>query len=210
MTEAVIYDFEAEEISRVPLKQEVFAIKSNPAVVHQCVVAYLSNQRQGTHSTLTRAEMSGGGRKPWRQKGTGRARAGSNTSPLWVGGGQAKGPHPVRDYTIPLPKKVRDLALRSALSDKAAQNNIKVIEELKLEQPKTKTMANLIKKLGLEGKKLLLLYEGKNPHLLKSVRNLPRVNLQRASLVNAYTVLDSEVLLMTKRAHQSVEEALTR
>src|SRR3972149_1037715 len=131
MPEALVYDSEAKEVSKINLKKEIFGIEPDPQVVHQYVVAYLANQRQGTHSTLTRATMSGGGHKPWRQKGTGRARAGTNTSPVWVGGGQAHGPHP-RDYTIKLPKKVKEIALKSALSDKAAEERIKIVEEIKL------------------------------------------------------------------------------
>jgi large subunit ribosomal protein L4 len=207
MPQAVVYDTEAKEVSKVSLKKEIFGLKPKPEVVHQYVVAYLSNQRQGTHSTLTRATMSGGGKKPWRQKGTGRARAGSNTSPVWVGGGQAHGPHP-RNYTIKLPKKVKDLALKSVLSDKAAEDKIKVIEEIKLEKPSTKTMAAYFKKLDLAGHKILFLFEGKEENLLKSIRNLPLVNCQRAGLVNAYNVLNSEVLLFTKKAHKALEEVL--
>ena len=208
MPEAVVYDSEAKEVSKIKLKKEIFGIEPDPHVVHQYVVAYLANQRQGTHSTLTRATMSGGGHKPWRQKGTGRARAGSNTSPVWVGGGRAHGPHPVRNYSINLPKKVKEQALKSALSDKAAENNIKVLEEIKLEQPKTKIMAAYFQKLGLEDKKILFLFEGKDENLLKSLRNLPRVHFQRAGLVNAYSILNSEVVVLTKKAHKALEEVL--
>lgn len=206
MTEVAVYNLEAAEISKVPLKKEVFGVQPNPKVVHQYVVAYLANQRQGTHSTLTRATMSGGGKKPWRQKGTGRARAGTNTSPLWVGGGRAFGPHPVRDYTIHLPKKIRHQALKSAFSDKASENRIKIIDEIKLDQPKTKTLAACFQKLGVKGQKILFLFEGKDQNLIKSIRNIPRVNYQKASLVNAYKVLNADVIIMTKRAHKTVEE----
>lgn len=207
MPQAIVYDAEAKEVSKVSLKKEIFGIKPKPEAVHQYVVAFLANQRQGTHSTLTRAKMSGGGKKPWRQKGTGRARAGSNTSPVWVGGGQAHGPHP-RDYTVKLPKKVKDVALKSSLSDKAAEDRIKVIEEIKLDKPSTKTMASYFEKLGLVGQKLLFLFEGKDINLVKSVRNIPYVKYQRAGLVNAYNVLNSEVLLLTKKAHKALEEVL--
>ncbi|OGC77296.1 MAG: 50S ribosomal protein L4 [candidate division Zixibacteria bacterium RBG_16_50_21] len=208
MTDAAVYDLEAKEIGQVHLKKEVFGIKPNSVVVHQYVVAYLSNQRQGTHSTLTRATMSGGGKKPWRQKGTGRARAGSNTSPVWVGGGQAHGPHPNRDYTIRLPKKVKHLALKSALSDKASENRIKILDEIKLEQPKTKTMVACFDKLGLKDQKILFLYEGKEQNLLKSLKNIPSVFTLRAPLTNAYAILNSDYLVMTKKAHKAVEEVL--
>lgn len=208
MKQVAVYNQEGAETSKVSLKPEIFGVEPNPAVVHEYVVGYLSNQRQGTHSTLTRATMSGGGRKPWRQKGTGRARAGSNTSPVWVGGGRAHGPHPVRDYTVRLPKNVARLALKSVLSDKASEEKIKIVEEIKLEQPKTKVMVSYLEKLGVRGEKVLFLYEGKDDNLLRSLRNIPRVEYQRASLVNAYSILASDVVIMTKKAHKSLEEAL--
>ncbi len=209
MTQAVLYNSEGAEVSKVNLKKEIFGIKPKPLVVHQYVKAFLTNQRQGTVQTKTRATMSGGGTKPWRQKGTGRARAGSNTSPIWVGGGRAHGPHP-RDFSVSLPRKIKLLALKSALADKASEQKIKIIEELSFETPKTKTAVSILEKLGIKENKILFLVEGKDENLYKSFRNIPKLTYKRASLANAYEILNSDYLLLTKKAWESLEEGLAR
>lgn len=207
MSQAVIYNPEGQEVSKVNLKKEVFGIKPNPLVVHQYVKAYLVNQRQGNAATKTRATMSGGGIKPWRQKGTGRARAGSNTSPIWVGGGRAHGPHP-REFSINLPRKIKLLALKSALADKAQEKKIKIIEEPSFETPKTNSAVSILDKLGIKDHKILFLVEGKNDNLHKSFRNIAKLTYKRAGLVNAYDILNSDYLLLTKSAYESLQEGL--
>jgi len=207
MSQASIYSPEGKEVSKVNLKKEIFGIKPNPLVVHQYVKAYLTNQRQGTAATKTRATMTGGGHKPWRQKGTGRARAGSNTSPIWVGGGRAHGPHP-REFSVNLPRKIKLLALKSALADKAQEKRIKIIEEPNFETPKTNSAVSILDNLGIKGNKVLLLVEGKNENLIKSFRNIAKLTYKRASLVNAYEILNSDYLLLTKNAWESLEENL--
>ena len=210
MTQAPVFDITAKEVAKVSLKKEVFGLSERrDSVVHEYVVAYLANQRQGTHSTLNRANASGGGKKPWRQKGTGRARAGTNVSPVWVGGARAFGPKPDRDYSIKVPKKVKRLALKAALSDKAAEKKIMILDEIKLEQPKTKTIAACFEKIGLNDQKVLLVHEGKEEMLIKSARNLPNVAIQRASLVNPYSVVNADVLLLTRKAHKALEEVFS-
>ena len=209
MTQAVLYSSEGAEVSKVNLKKEIFGIKPNPLVVHQYIKAYLANQRQGTVDTKTRATMTGGGTKPWRQKGTGRARAGSNTSPIWVGGGRAHGPHP-RDFSVSLPRKIKLLALKSALADKALEKRIKIIEGLSFETPKTKTAVSILEKLGIKDNKILFLVEGRNENLYKSFRNIPKLTYKRAGLANAYEILNSDYLLLTKNAWESLEEGLAR
>jgi large subunit ribosomal protein L4 len=189
----------------VSLPEKVFGVAPNEAVVHSYVVAYLANQRQGNASTLTKGLVSGGGTKPWRQKGTGRARAGSIRSPLWPGGGIIFGPSP-RDYYIQLPKKQKRLALVSALSDKARTERIKVLEGLQLPDHKTRHMATLINALGLAGQKILILDESadRNPYLAS--RNIPRVKVSRARLVSAYDVLNADYVVITVAGLKEIEE----
>ncbi|MCI0530862.1 MAG: 50S ribosomal protein L4 [candidate division Zixibacteria bacterium] len=210
MTQAPVFDITAKEVAKVSLKKEVFGLSERKdSVVHEYVVAYLANQRHGTHSTLNRANASGGGKKPWRQKGTGRARAGTNVSPVWVGGARAFGPKPDRDYSIKVPKKVKRLALKAALSDKAAEKKIMILDEIKLEHPKTKTMADCFQKIGLNNQKVLLVHEGKDEMLVKSARNMRNVAIQRANLVNPYSVVNADVLLLTRKAHKVMEEVFS-
>lgn len=204
MMEAKVYNKEGEEISKLALAEELFAQKPNPAVLHQAVVTYLSNRRQGTSMVKSRAEMSGGGIKPWRQKGTGRARAGSNTSPLWVGGGRAFGPEP-KSWRMELPKKMRRTALKSALSTKAAEGRFLVVEDFDLEAPKTKTIARLFERMGVSEGKVLFLWEGKTM-LEKSSRNLPYVLPKRALQINAYDLLWADWVVATQSGYRAITE----
>lgn len=202
--EAKVFNKEGTEISKQKLADELFAQKPNRAVLHQAVRTYLANQRQGTASVKSRAEMSGGGAKPWKQKGTGRARAGSNTSPVWVGGGRAFGPDP-KDWRMRLPKKMRRLALRSALSLKAEEGKFVLLEDFDLEVPKTKTMAGLFGQIGAGDRKILFLWEGKK-NLDKSSRNLPNVLSRRAVLVNPYDLLWADAVIVTQSGYKALTE----
>jgi len=203
-----VYNQEGAEVGSVPLNESLFGVEPNPALVHQYVVNYLANQRQGTAASKGRSEVSGGGTKPWRQKGTGRARAGSIRSPLWRGGGIIFGPQP-RNYTRNLPRRMKRGALISAFSDKALHDNIRVIENLELGAVKTKNMATIIDKLGLQTKKCLILDEGENRNLILSVRNLQKVTYLRAPLANAYEVVHADIVLFTKAGLKKVEEVFT-
>jgi large subunit ribosomal protein L4 len=200
-----VYNQSGQEVGTVDLKPEVFEIEPNEAVVHQYVVNYLARQRQGNASTKERGEVRGGGRKPWRQKGTGRARAGTIRSPLWRGGGIVFGPKP-RSYGSNMPKKMRRLAIRSVLSDKALAENIRILDFLKLEEVKTKTMAGIIGSLDLTDKKCLILDEGKNEKAMLSCRNLKRVKFGRAALANGYDLLNADIVVITKAGLDKVQE----
>ncbi|MEA1979683.1 MAG: 50S ribosomal protein L4 [candidate division Zixibacteria bacterium] len=200
-----VYNQEGKEIGTVELKPEVFGVEPNESVVHQYIVNYLARQRQGNAATKTRKDVRGGGRKPWRQKGTGRARAGTIRSPLWRGGGIVFGPHP-RSYGSNFPKKMRKLALRSIFSDKALSERIKIIEDLKLGEIKTKKIDSIMANLDLAGKKCLILDEGENKNLVLSCRNLSMVLYCRAGLANGYDIMNADYLLFTKAGLEKVEE----
>jgi large subunit ribosomal protein L4 len=186
-------------IGKIDLIDEVFGIQVKPAVLHEGVTNYLANQRQGTHATKTRGLVRGGGRKPFKQKHTGRARAGSIRSPLWKGGGTIFGPQP-RDYSYDLPKKVKRIAVRTALSMKISEGAITVIDGFSLKQPKTKDMVMTLKSLGLEGEKVLIVTPEKDEAVILSARNIPGVRVIRVSDLNSYDVVVSNRLLMTKDA----------
>lgn len=205
MLSAEVFDKEGNQADKVTLKEELFCQKPNLSVMHQYVKAYLANQRQGTVRRKNRAEVSGGGAKPWRQKGTGRARAGSNTSPIWVGGGRAFPPQ-MRDYHVEVPKKTKRKALISALSLLASENRVRIIAEFTLEKPQTKIMAQLFDKMGIDGSKILFLAEGKDDNLYKSCRNIERLVFKRACLVNPYDLLNCDFLVMTQKALVSLTE----
>ena len=200
-----VYNQSGQEVGSVDLKPEVFEIEPNEAVVHQYVVNYLARQRQGNASSKERSDVRGGGRKPWRQKGTGRARAGTIRSPLWRGGGIVFGPKP-RSYGSNMPKKMRRLAIRSVLSDKALAENIRILDELKLDEVKTKSMASIIDNLELTDRKCLFLDEGKNNNAVLSCRNLKRVKYSRAALANGYDLLNAEIVVITKAGLDKVQE----
>ncbi len=209
MLSAVLYDKDGNKKEDFQLDQKLFGQKANLPVMHQYVKAYLANQRQGTAKAKNRREVSGGGTKPWRQKGTGRARAGSNTSPVWVGGGRAFPPVP-RDYRTSLPRKMRRQALLSGLSAAAAENRIKIIEEVSLSAPKTKVMVQLFDKLGVAGSRILFLTEGKDENLRRSCTNLKGLMHKRACLVNPYDLLACDFVVLTKSALDSLTEVFAK
>lgn len=181
------------------LNPEVFAVKPNDHAIYLAVKAYLANQRQGTAKTKERSEVRGGGRKPWRQKGRGTARAGSIRSPLWVGGGTVFGPKP-RNYELKLPKKLKHIARLSALTYKAQNNQIFVIEDFNLDQPKTKEIFNMLKALNLSDKKALLLTGNYNKTIYLSGRNIPTLNVMEAQKASTYDILNNKVLLLQESA----------
>jgi large subunit ribosomal protein L4 len=185
------------------LKDEIFGVEVNEAVMHQVVVAQLANKRQGTQSALTRSEVRGGGIKPWRQKGTGRARAGSSRSPIWTKGGMTFAVKP-RDYSQKINKKVRKLAIQSALSMKVADNDIIVLEDLALDAPKTKIMAEILK--GFDVKKALIVTQTKDDSVLRATGNIKDVKTLTADTVNVYDLVNYDKLIITKDAVKKVEE----
>lgn len=188
----------------VELSKDIFEIEPNDHVLYLAVKAYLANQRQGTHKAKERSEVSGGGKKPWRQKGRGGARAGSTRSPLWVGGGSIFGPKP-RDYTQKLNKKVISLARKSALSYKAKANQIIVVEDFNFDTPKTKEFSKILNALQLKGKKTLLLTNGTLENVYKSGRNIERVNILEADKASAYELLNNQILVLQKSAVNLLE-----
>lgn len=199
-----VLDKSGKKVSSIELSDAVFGITPNERVMHAAVVNFLANQRQGTQSTKTRAEVRGGGRKPWRQKGTGRARQGSTRSPQWTHGGVALGPKP-RDYSYTLNKKVKRLAIQSALSDKAANGNLIIVESLAMEEYKTKTVASLLAAVGAEGKSLVAT-AALEAKLVKSAANLPGVKTSMAANVNTYDVLNASKLVVDVDAAKKLEE----
>lgn len=192
---------------QVELSKDIFEIEPNDHVLYLAVKAYLANQRQGTHKAKEKNEVSGGGKKPWKQKGRGGARAGSNRSPLWVGGGTIFGPKP-RNYRQKLNKKVLSLARKSALSYKAKAEQIIVVEDFNFDAPKTKDFSKIISSLQLKGKKTLLLTNGTLINVYKSGRNIDRVNILEANKASAYDLLNNQVLLLQKSAVNLLESTL--
>ncbi|GIV55459.1 MAG: 50S ribosomal protein L4 [Candidatus Kapaibacterium sp.] len=197
--EVPFYTQTGEQRGTIELPDAVFNVEPHEHAMYLAVRVYLAHQRQGTHKTKTRQEVRGGGRKPWRQKGRGTARAGSIRSPLWVGGGTVFGPQPHK-YTITIPKKVNQLARRSALSCRAREGNIIVVDGIELEQPKTKLMAGVMKALGLEGSSTLMLVDAFNPTVLRAARNLPYLDMMLADKVSAYHILSHRKLLLVPGA----------
>ncbi len=198
------YDMLGKETGTMELAAEVFGIEPNKVVMHSAVVNYLANQRQGTQSTKTRTEVAGGGKKPWRQKGTGHARQGSTRAPQWTHGGVALGPKP-RSYNYVLPKKVRRLALQSALSAKVADGELIVLDELKLDEIKTKTVAAMLTALNADRKVLLVLPE-KNEVAVKSTRNIEGAKTALVNTLNTYDVLNADKVIVVKDAVAKIEE----
>lgn len=192
---------------KIELSDNVFAIEPNDHVIYLSVKAYLANQRQGTHKTKERSEVSGGGKKPWRQKGRGTARAGTTRSPLWVGGGTIFGPRP-RDYRQKINRKVNLLARKSALSIKAKANQIVIVEDFDFEKPMTKDFANILKALNINGKKTLLLTNGTLQKVYKSGRNISKVNVLEAENASAYDLLNNQILLLQKGAVEKLHTIL--
>ena len=204
MPKVSVFDMAGKEVSQMELSEAVFGIKPNTAVMHQAVVAYLANQRQGTQSTLTRTEVRGGGRKPWRQKGTGHARQGSIRAPQWVGGGVAIGPKP-RSYRLAMNKKMKKLALKSAFSSKVLDNNLVVVDKIEMNEFKTKTIVNMLKALGVE-KKALIVLEQNDEKVVKSAQNIPGVKTAYVNTLNVYDVLNYDKFIVVKDAAQKIEE----
>ncbi|RMF69460.1 MAG: 50S ribosomal protein L4 [Calditrichaeota bacterium] len=194
---------------KVKLPKDVFGAKPNEHVVYLAVKASSANKRQGTASTKTRSMVRGGGKKPWRQKGRGVARAGTTRSPIWVGGGRVFGPHP-RDYSMRLPKKMKRLARVSVLSDKAGNKQIKLVEDFKVESGKTRDMVAILRSLGLDGRKTLLLLPEYDSLTLRAARNIPRLQVRVAETASTYDLLDCEWLVMQKGAVKKLKEVLTK
>ncbi len=199
-----VYNVEGKKVSTVELKEEIFGIEPNEAVVHSVLVNYLANQRQGTQSTKTRSEVSGGGRKPWRQKGTGRARQGSIRAPQWIKGGIALGPKP-RSYTYRVNKKEKRLAIKSLLSSKVLENQLVVIDELPFKEIKTKQMVSALANNKVEGKTLVMLPE-KNEAVQKSARNIEGVKTTLVNTINVYDLLKYNKLVLTLDTVKKLEE----
>jgi len=199
-----VYNVEGKKVSSVDLKEEIFGIEPNEAVVHSVLVNFLANQRQGTQSTKTRAEVRGGGRKPWRQKGTGRARQGSIRAPQWIKGGIALGPKP-RSYKYTVNKKERRLAIKSLLSSKVLENELTVVDAFNFDSIKTKQMVNALTNLKVEGKTLIVLPE-KNENVQKSARNIENVKTLQVNTINVYDLLKYKNLVLTLDTVKKLEE----
>ncbi len=206
MAEIDIKDKNNSSVGKLTLPETVFSVSIKQGTVHDSIVNYLANQRQGTHATKTKGLVSGGGKKPYKQKGTGRARAGSSRSPLWKGGGTIFGPQP-RDYSYSLPKKAKKVALYGALTAKYADGEITVIDSISFEKPRTKDMVALLKRLGLDGKTTLVILPEKNESILFSARNIPGVTVMRVTDLNTYAVAVHNRLLITKQAVEMLAEA---
>lgn len=203
MANVKVFNMSGSEVGSIELNDSIFAVEVNESVMHQAVVQYLANQRQGTQSALTRSEVRGGGRKPWRQKGTGRARQGSIRSPQWTGGGVVFAPKP-RDYSFKLNKKVKRLALKSALTTKVNENKLVVIDQIALDEIKTKTMANVLKAVNVN--KALVVLEDDNKNAVLSARNIPTVKTAQVSTINVYDILKYDSLVLTKSVVEKIEE----
>ena len=203
-----VYDMKGAEAGTIELNDGIFAVPVNPIVIHEAGKQYLANQRQGTQSTLTRTEVRGGGRKPWRQKGTGRARQGSIRAPQWTHGGVALGPKP-RSYRITMNKKAKRLALKSAFSSKVAAEEFIVVDSLAFDAPKTKKMVEVLAALNAAGKKALIVVDAKsdaNDIVISSARNIEGVKTLYVNTLNVYDIIKHDVLIMTKDAVNKTEE----
>jgi len=204
MAEVKVYNMSGSETSTMSLNDDIFGIKPNEAIMHAAVVNYLANQRQGTQSTLTRTEVAGGGKKPWRQKGTGRARQGSTRAPQWRHGGVALGPKP-RSYRYALNKKVKRIAMKSALSSKVAATEMMVLDGLKMDEFKTKTMVKVFEALKVDRKALLVL-DSVDMKIIKSANNIPGVKTAQVNTLCVYDILNHDKLIVVKDAVAKIEE----
>ena len=204
MANIAVVDMAGKNVGEITLNDAIFGIAPNAVVMHMAVVNYLANQRQGTQSTLTRTEVSGGGKKPWRQKGTGHARQGSTRAPQWRHGGIVHAPKP-RDYSYSLNKKVRRLALKSALSDKVINNSLIVLDELVLDSYKTKTVADCLKAIGAQKKTLIVLADN-NAFAVKSIANIAGVKSAQINTINTYDIINADTLVIVKDAVAKLEE----
>ncbi len=205
MPEAKIMSKDGSETGKIALDGPLFESEPKQHVIHEYVRGFMRNQRQGTSSTLNRSRMKGGGRKPYRQKGTGRARAGTNVSPVWTGGAIAWGPTP-RNYYRNISKSVKKRALRSAFSLRAGEGNIRIVELPDVAEPKTKVMTEYLKKLGVYHQKTVLLFEGKNDNLVLAARNIKYFNVKRAELVNPFDLLWHQNILITELGLNRIKE----
>ena len=203
MANVSVYNIEGKEVGSIELNDAVFGVEVNEHLVHMAVVNQLANNRQGTQSAKTRSEVSGGGRKPWRQKGTGHARQGSTRAPQWTGGGIVFAPKP-RDYSFKMNKKEKRIALLSALSSKVADNKIIVLDAFNLDEVKTKKFAEVMSNLKVD--KALVVIEGENKNVVLSGRNIPTVKVSATNEINTYDVLKYETLVVTKAAVEKLEE----
>ena len=199
-----VVDMAGKEVGEISLSDKIFGAEVNGAVLHSAVRAYLMNQRQGTQSTLTRTEVSGGGKKPWRQKGTGRARQGSTRAPQWTHGGVALGPKP-RLYKVALNKKTKRIALYSALSSKTAANDLIVVDAITAQEYKTRTMVEMLKAIGAEGKTLVVLGEV-DAKVIKSFANIPGTKTAQVNTINVYDILNCNKMVVVKAAAEKIEE----
>ncbi|GAB4390870.1 MAG: 50S ribosomal protein L4 [Thermodesulfovibrionales bacterium] len=206
MAEVGVKDINNNVTGTMSLPDELFAIRGKEPLMHDAVVNYLANQRQGTHATKTRGLVSGGGKKPWRQKHTGRARAGSNRSPIWRGGGTVFGPQP-RDYSYRMPRQARKLALYAALSAKLADGEVVVVEGLRMEKPRTRRMVEILGNLGVAGESALIVTPARDEAVLLSARNVPGVTVMAAADLHAYDVLAHARVLVAKEAMEALAEA---
>ncbi len=204
MSKVSVYDIKGNVVADTELNDEIWGVEPNVPVMHAVVVNYLANQRQGTQSTLTRTEVSGGGKKPWRQKGTGHARQGSTRSPQWVHGGIALGPKP-RSYRFTINKKVRRLAMKSALSAKLAENGVVVVNNLDFESIKTKNVVDMLKALGADGKALIVM-PAVDEKVIKSTRNIPGVKTTLVNTLNVYDILNCDKFIVVTDAVAKIEE----
>ncbi len=204
MPKVDVLDLNGKKVDEIELTDAVFGVEINEHAVYEVIKNYLANQRQGTQSAKTRAEVRGGGRKPWRQKGTGRARQGSIRSPQWKGGGVVFAPKP-RDYSYTVPKKVRRLAMKSALTSKVANGEIVVVDEFSMDAPKTKTFAGYLSALNA-GRKALVVTAENAPTVVKSGRNIPGVKVSFVNMLNVYDIINSDTLVITRKAVEKVEE----
>ncbi|RKY30719.1 MAG: 50S ribosomal protein L4 [Candidatus Omnitrophota bacterium] len=213
MKEIPVYNMEGKKVDTQTLPDDLFKEAINKNVLYYYVVAYLANQRKGTASTKTRGEVSGGGKKPWRQKGTGRARVGSIRNPIWRHGGVVFGPKP-RDYRIDLPKKVKRKAIKEALRDKFMEDKVAIIKLEKIEKPKTKIFANFLKVLGLQKEKVLFILskeeDGDDKNIVKSLRNLPTVSYDYGDKINAYEILRNDRLIISENSFNLIKEYLEK
>lgn len=204
MPNLAVVNMEGKKVGTIDLADSIFGIEPNTAVMHQMVVNYLAAQRQGTQSALTRAEVSGGGKKPWRQKGTGRARQGSTRSPQWTHGGVVFAPKP-RDYRFSVNKKVRRLALKSAFSSKAMDNEIIVVESITMDDYKTKTIAAMLKAIEAD-KKTLIVLPAVDSKIIMSANNIPGVKTAQVNTLNVYDIMNADKLVIVKEAVSKIEE----
>lgn len=204
MPKVALYNIDGQQVGDIDLKDSIFGAEVNVEAMHQVVKMLLANRRQGTQSALTRAEVSGGGIKPWRQKGTGRARQGSIRSPQWTHGGIVFAPKP-RSYRYSVPRKIKRIAMKSALSSKVTENNIIVLDELNFDAPKTKQMVNILENLKVDSKVLLVLADN-NENVIKSARNIPNVKTSLVNTLNVYDILNYDKFVITKSAVLKVEE----